>query len=68
MTEDERLLTAADFAQLAKVTVRAVRRWAARGVGPKPIKPPGSRIVRYRQSEVDAWLDCSHVSAAGEAQ
>ncbi len=68
MTEDDRLLTAADFAQLAKVTVRAVRRWAARGVGPAPIKPPGSRIVRYRQSDVDAWLDCGHANTAGEAR
>lgn len=56
MNDQDLLLTAADFADRARVTVRAVRRWAAEGIGPIPIKPPGSRIVRYRKGEVDAWL------------
>jgi hypothetical protein len=50
------LLTGAEFAALAKVTLRAVRNWAAKGIGPEPVRPPGSGMVRYRREEVEAWL------------
>lgn len=60
--QDDRLLTAAEFAAMARVTIRAVRRWADKGVGPRPRRPPGSRIVRYRHSEVEAWLGGGRVS------
>ena len=50
------LLIAGEFAERARVSVRTIRKWKAKGVGPKPIQPEGSRIVRYRQSEVEAWL------------
>lgn len=55
-TDDQELLTAVEFADRARVTVRAVRKWADQGVGPVPIRPPGSRLVRYRRVEVDRWL------------
>jgi hypothetical protein len=50
------LLTAAEFAAKARVDIRSVRMWEGKGVGPKPIRPPGSRIVRYRRGDIDAWL------------
>lgn len=51
------LMTAVEFARKAGVTRRCVQRWAADGVGPRPVRPPGTRIVRYRRKDVDAWLD-----------
>jgi predicted DNA-binding transcriptional regulator AlpA len=56
MAEQEQLLTGAEFATMARVTIRAVRKWADRGIGPRPVRPSGSRIVRYRRSEVEEWL------------
>lgn len=50
-------MTAAEFAARARVTIRAVQRWEAKGVGPKPIRPSGARIVRYRRDEVEDWLN-----------
>jgi len=61
---DQSVLTAAEFAGLAKVTLRTVRRWAAGGVGPRPRRPPGSRLVRYRRDEVEAWLSGEQVREA----
>jgi excisionase family DNA binding protein len=61
---DQDVLTAAEFAELAKVTVRTVRRWAAAGVGPRPRRPLGSRLVRYRRNEVEAWLSGEQVREA----
>jgi hypothetical protein len=56
MADQKDLLTGAEFAAMARVTLRAVRAWSAKGVGPKPLRPPGSRLVRYRRDEVETWL------------
>lgn len=56
MNDRDEWLTAAEFADRAKVTIRAVRRWASQNIGPEPRRPPGARLVRYRRHEVDAWL------------
>lgn len=61
------LLTPAEFATMARVTVAAVRKWAARGVGPQPKRPPGSSLVRYERAEVEAWLRGEPIGA-GVAQ
>lgn len=53
---DQELITGAEFAVMARVTIRAVRKWADKDIGPRPIRPPGSRLVRYRRTEVEAWL------------
>lgn len=49
-------LTGEEFAERARVTIRAIRRWASKGVGPEPIRPTGARIVRYRSQDVEDWL------------
>lgn len=56
MTDHEEWLTGAEFATIAKVDIRSIRRWADKGIGPRPLRPPGTRVVRYRRSEVEAWL------------
>lgn len=56
MTDQDEFLTGAEFAALAKVTIRAVRRWATKGIGPAPVRPQGSGLVRYKSSDVHAWL------------
>jgi hypothetical protein len=63
MISQGELMTAAEFAACAKVTIRAVRRWADKGIGPEPLRPPGARVVRYRRRDVDAWLSGESVRA-----
>jgi predicted DNA-binding transcriptional regulator AlpA len=57
------LLTVEDLARLAKVTVPTVYGWNKRGTAPRRLRV--GRYVRYRQSDVVAWLD--ERVAAGEA-
>jgi predicted DNA-binding transcriptional regulator AlpA len=67
MGAQNELITAAEFAAMAKVTISAVRRWAAKDIGPKPLRPTGSRLVRYRREEVDAWLGGEAIGARAAA-
>ncbi|WP_369294095.1 helix-turn-helix transcriptional regulator [Micromonospora sicca] len=45
------------------VSVRTLERWAQQGIGPRPVKA-GPRFVRYRASEVEAWLDQAQEAVA----
>lgn len=56
-------LTAVEFAERARVGLRAVRKWADKGVGPEPVRPAGTRIVRYRAREVEEWLNGESTAA-----
>ena len=53
--ERERWLTEADAAEQLKVTPRTVRSYIARGLLPAS-RIRGSRLIRIRQSDVDAML------------
>jgi DNA-binding transcriptional MerR regulator len=64
--QNDLLLTGAEFARMAKVTLRAVRNWAAKGIGPEPVRPPGSGMVRYRRREVEDWLSGKPVREAAK--
>ena len=55
--EEPDLLTPSEFAEMARVTLAAVRKWAANGIGPEPKRPPGTSLVRYKRVEVEAWLN-----------
>jgi DNA-binding transcriptional MerR regulator len=51
----DRRLTQRQVAELAGVDVRTVRRWVARGLL-KQDTPTGTRLARYRLSEVERFL------------
>lgn len=59
------LLTPSEFAEMARVTLGAVRKWAANGIGPEPKRPPGTTLVRYKRAEVEAWLNGGKPTAGG---
>jgi excisionase family DNA binding protein len=51
----ERLMSLADLSEMLSVPVTTLYQWRHRGEG-----PPGYRVgrhVRYRRSEVEAWLE-----------
>ena len=50
-----RLVTIEELSEFLQVPVKTLYDWRHRGLG-----PPGLRVgrhVRYRQADVDAWLD-----------
>jgi hypothetical protein len=51
-----------ETARLVRRPPETLRYWRSRGVGPKWIKPPGTRHILYRRADVDEWL------AAGERE
>jgi predicted DNA-binding transcriptional regulator AlpA len=55
--ENERLLDILAVAEKLSVCKRSVWRWSETGFFPAPIKlGKGGRCVRWRSSEVEAWL------------
>jgi excisionase family DNA binding protein len=50
----EQFLTIEELADELAVQVRTVREWRVKGHGPKAHKI--GRFLRYRRSEVEAWL------------
>lgn len=52
---EERLLTPSEAAQLMAVPVRTLDGWRNRSIGPKYLKV--GRHVRYRSSDLSAWLE-----------
>ncbi len=52
------LLTTSEAAQMLNVGQRTLARWSSAGWAPKPVKiVPGRRgTVRYRRSELLAWI------------
>jgi predicted DNA-binding transcriptional regulator AlpA len=51
-----RLLSAADLAELLSVPERTIRSWQFSGMLPKPI-PLGKKLIRWRPGDIRAWLD-----------
>lgn len=54
MSDDE-YLSPADLAALIHVPVGTVYQWNYKGVGPRKTKV--GRHVRFRRTDVDAWLE-----------
>jgi excisionase family DNA binding protein len=52
---DERLWTERQTADYLQVAVGTLRRWRAEGTGPPALRV--GRTVRYRRSDVDAWVE-----------
>lgn len=55
MEEQTGWMRRSDLADELDVGVRTLVRWAQHGYGPPPVKI-GLRAVRYRRSDVDAFL------------
>lgn len=55
-TEVERLLTAEEVADLLQVKVETLYQWRWKGEGPRAVKA-GPKFVRYRASDVNAWIE-----------
>ena len=55
-TERIPLLREAQAAKYLGYEPSTLRFWRARQKGPRFIKPNG-RVIRYRQEDLDAWLD-----------
>lgn len=52
---EDTLLTTTELAAYLSVPVATLHQWRHRGVGPRGIRV--GRHVRYRSSDVDAWLN-----------
>jgi excisionase family DNA binding protein len=55
MTPPNGLLTAAQVAEFLQVPVQTLYLWRHKGVGPKTVKV--GRHLRYRQADIDAWVE-----------
>ena len=53
----DELLRPSQVAELLDVSMSCLSEWRRTGRGPKPLtKPEGTRWVRDRRSDVDAWI------------
>ncbi|MGI8753977.1 MAG: helix-turn-helix transcriptional regulator [Acidimicrobiales bacterium] len=64
MPEDE-FMTAVEFCKLIKAPLATVYQWNHRGTGPKALKI--GRHLRFRRSDVDAWLAGCEIKASEAA-
>ncbi|CAH0274555.1 hypothetical protein SRABI83_03743 [Arthrobacter sp. Bi83] len=62
---ESELLTAAELGTKLHKTAPALAQWRYKGIGPKFVKIGGG--VRYRASDVEAWLDEQTRSQTGQA-
>lgn len=58
----EPLLSAEDVAAFLSIPVRTLYQWRHKGTGPKGIRV--GRHLRYRQQELEAWLDNLQAASA----
>jgi len=63
----QQLLTACDVAELLRVKEGTLAKWRVIGCGPKWVRLPNSRTIRYRRSDIDLWLDCCTYQSTREA-
>lgn len=56
----EELLTSLEVAELLRVSAYTVKRWRREGTGPKHIVVGG--LIRYRRSDVEAYLEGNTVT------
>jgi predicted DNA-binding transcriptional regulator AlpA len=57
MIEREELLTSEQTGEYLGVTRKTLLRWHKQGIGPRRVQLAGSRLVRYRVRDVNAWLE-----------
>lgn len=64
---DGLLLTAGEVAILLRVKEGTLAKWRVTGCGPKWVRLPNSRTIRYRRSDIDGWLACCTFQSTREA-
>lgn len=52
----EGLLTQRQAAAYLNISIRTMQRWRRHGIGPPSIRLPNG-YLRYRKSDLDAWLE-----------
>ena len=60
------LRTLTQAAEYLAISARTLRNWRSLGLGPQALKV-GS-LVRYRQGELDAWLEAENSGVEGGAR
>ena len=60
------LLTTAEAAELCNIGERSLWRWSRCGIAPAPIHL-GGKVVRYRRSEILAWIQAGCPRVDGRA-
>ena len=64
---DSHLLTGSEVADLLRVKEGTLAKWRVTGSGPKWVRLPNSRTIRYRRSDIDHWLACCTYQSTREA-
>ncbi len=62
-----KLITTEQLAEQIGMDKNTAEKWRHRGIGPAFIKLAGG-LVRYRQSDVEAWLDSQRVTSTSQAK
>lgn len=56
LDEGDSFLTPQELAELLKIDVDTLHKWTASGKCPVPRIKRGPKFIRYRRSDVNAWL------------
>lgn len=67
MTEQEHPLTSKQAAKYIGVSEAALRLWRASVAGPRYYKA-GEKLVRYRKSDLDVWIEDRLIPSAAEGR
>jgi predicted DNA-binding transcriptional regulator AlpA len=62
----EKLLTRPEAAELLRIKEQTLATWYSKGKGPRCVKFPNSSAVRYRQSDIDAFIRDGEKRGTGE--
>jgi excisionase family DNA binding protein len=55
LSNPDRLLSVEELAEVTGVPLSSIRKWAAKGAGPRRLRI--GKYIRYRASDVRVWLD-----------
>lgn len=58
------LMMEGEVLEMIGVSERKLRAMKSAGQFPRPVQLPGGRLIRYRRTDVDAWIAALPVKAA----